>query len=156
MNAHLRPLRDDEFDAWVSAATAGYAASIELDAGLSHEQAQYKAKTDMARFVSDGSLPDGHAVFLVEDDGEVVGRLWVAERPIDGGRPALVVYELSIDEHARGRGLGKLAMEFAADEARQRGIARVGLNVFGGNAAARGLYRSLGYREVAVWMEKAV
>jgi len=156
VNAHLRPLRDDEFDAWVSAATAGYAASIELDAGLSHEQAQFKAKTDMARFVADGSLPDGHAVFLVEDDGEVVGRLWVADRPIDGGRTALVVYEVAIDEHARGRGLGKLAMEFAADEARRRGIEQVGLNVFGGNTVARGLYRSLGYREVAVWMEKAV
>jgi ribosomal protein S18 acetylase RimI-like enzyme len=156
VNARLRPLRDDEFDAWVAAATAGYARSIEVDAGLTHQEAQLKAKTDMAGFVSDGSLPDGHAVFLVEDEGEVVGRLWVAERPIDGGRTALVVYEVAVDEHARGRGLGRLAMEFAADEARRRGIEQVGLNVFGGNTVARGLYRSLGFREVAVWMEKAV
>jgi ribosomal protein S18 acetylase RimI-like enzyme len=156
VNARLRPLRDDEFDAWVSAATEGYARSIELDAGLTHEEAQLKAKTDMERFVSDGSLPEEHAVFLVEDDGEVVGRLWVAERPIDGGRTALIVYEVGVDEHARGRGLGKLAMEFAADEAKRRGIEQVGLNVFGGNTVARGLYRSLGYREVAIWMEKAV
>jgi ribosomal protein S18 acetylase RimI-like enzyme len=156
VNARLRPLRDDEFDAWVSAATAGYAASIEHDAGLTHEEAQFKAKTDMARFVSDGSLPEGHAVFVVEDDGEAVGRLWVAERPIDGGRTALIVYEVSVDEHARGRGLGKLAMEFASEEAKRRGLDHVGLNVFGGNTVARGLYRSLGYREVAVWMEKAV
>ena len=156
MNARLRPLRDDEFDAWVSAATAGYAAGIEHDAGLSHDEAQLKAQTDMARFVSDGSLPEGHAVFVVEDDGEAVGRLWVAERAIDGGRTALVVYEVAVEEHARGRGLGRLAMEFAAEEAKRRGIEQVGLNVFGGNEVARNLYRSLGYREVAVWMEKAV
>lgn len=154
MSAHLRPLRDDEFDAWVAAAKAGYAASIEHDAGLPHENAQHKAETDMARLVPDGRVPDGHSVYVVEDDGAVVGRLWVAERDVDGGRRALVVYEVSVDEHSRGRGFGRLAMEFAAEEAKRRGIDQVGLNVFGGNDAARGLYRSLGYREVAVWMEK--
>jgi ribosomal protein S18 acetylase RimI-like enzyme len=45
-------------------------------------------------------------------------------------------------------------MEFAEDEARRRGIDRVALNVFGGNEVARGLYRSLGYKENAVAMSK--
>jgi hypothetical protein len=33
-------------------------------------------------------------------------------------------------------------------------IDRIALNVFGGNGPARDLYRSLGYREAAVFMEK--
>jgi ribosomal protein S18 acetylase RimI-like enzyme len=45
-------------------------------------------------------------------------------------------------------------MEFAEEEARRRGLDRVALNVFGRNVTARGLYRSLGYRESAVFMEK--
>jgi len=155
MNAHLRPLRDDEFDAWAAASKAGYAASIEHDGGFPHEVAQRKAETDAAQLLPDGRVPDGHAVYMIEDEGEVVGHLWVAEREADDQR-VLYVYDVSVDEDARGRGLGRLAMEFAEGEARRRGIRRVTLNVFGGNEVARGLYRSLGYAEVAVWMAKDV
>ena len=44
-----------------------------------------------------------------------------------------------------------LALE---DEVRAHGLDRIELNVFGGNAVARGLYRSLGYAESAVYMVK--
>jgi len=45
-------------------------------------------------------------------------------------------------------------MQFAEADARRRGMAAIALNVFGGNDVARGLYRSLGYRELAVAMRK--
>ena len=64
--------------------------------------------------------------------------------------------EEEIDEAFRGRGLGRAAMVFAEQEAQRLGIAKVALNVFGGNEVARGLYRSLGYAETAVHMEKRV
>jgi ribosomal protein S18 acetylase RimI-like enzyme len=153
MTAHLRPLRDDEFDGWVAASKAGYAWSIEHDGGMSRDVAEAKAEADFAQLIPDGKVPEDHAVFVVDDDGEAVGRLWVAERDADGQR-VLFVYEVAVDEAARGRGFGRLAMQFAEEEARRRGLSRVGLNVFGGNDVARGLYRSLGYREVAVWMAK--
>jgi ribosomal protein S18 acetylase RimI-like enzyme len=47
-------------------------------------------------------------------------------------------------------------MVLAEDEARRRGLDRVGLNVSGGNTAARSLYRSLGYAETAVEMSKRI
>jgi ribosomal protein S18 acetylase RimI-like enzyme len=153
VTAHLRPLRDDEFDGWLASSKAGYAASIENDGGFARNLAEAKAEADFAQLVPDRKVPEGHAVFVVVDDGDAVGRLWVAERDADGER-VLFVYEVAIDEAARGRGLGRLAMEFAEEEARRRGLTRVALNVFGGNDVARGLYRSLGYREAAVWMAK--
>jgi len=153
VTAHLRPLRDDEFADWVASSKAGYAASIEQDGGLPRETARAKADADFAQLVPEGKVPEDHAVFVVDDDGTPVGRLWVAERDADGER-VLFVYEVAVDEAARGRGLGRLAMQFAEEEAGRRGLARVALNVFGGNDVARGLYRSLGYREVAVWMAK--
>jgi ribosomal protein S18 acetylase RimI-like enzyme len=149
----LRPLREDEFDAWYADAKAGYAASIEHDAGFTRERAERKAEADMTQLFPDRRVPDGHAVYVVEDGGEAVGRLWVAERDADGER-VLFVYEVAVDEGARGRGFGRAAMQFAEEEARRRGLERIALNVFGGNDVARGLYRSLGYREVAVWMAK--
>jgi ribosomal protein S18 acetylase RimI-like enzyme len=97
-----------------------YAHGIEHDGGSAHDAAQQKADADFAHLMPERRVPDGHAVFVIED----------------------------------GRGLGRRAMEFAEEEARRRRLARVVLNVFGGNEAARGLYRSLGYREVAVWMAK--
>ena len=59
-----------------------------------------------------------------------------------------------IDPDLRGRGLGRRAMELVEREVRARGLERVELNVFGGNAVARSLYRSLGYAERAVIMSK--
>ena len=66
----------------------------------------------------------------------------------------LWIYEVRVDPAQRGKGLGRALMQFAAEEARRRSLPRVALNVFGGNDAARGLYRSLGYREAAVTMIK--
>jgi len=154
VSARLRPLRDDEFDAWHAAAKAGYAASIEHDGGAPHELARQKAERDISRLLPDRRVPDDHAVFVVEDGaGAAVGRLWVAEQDGETGR-ALFVYEVAIDPAARRRGYGRRAMEFAEQEARRRGLDRIALNVFGGNDPARRLYRSLGYREAAVFMEK--
>ena len=45
-------------------------------------------------------------------------------------------------------------MRFVEDEARRRGVSGIALNVFGGNEAARSLYRSLGYKEFAAAMRK--
>ncbi|MGE5274695.1 MAG: GNAT family N-acetyltransferase [Verrucomicrobiota bacterium] len=57
-----------------------------------------------------------------------------------------------IQEGYRSRGYGTEAMLLA--EARRRGFARLGLNVFRGNEVARNLYRSLGYSEAAVIVPK--
>ncbi|MFL5942455.1 MAG: GNAT family N-acetyltransferase [Gaiellaceae bacterium] len=90
---------------------------------------------------------------MIEADGEPAGDLWLSERD-ETLEPCLFVYDVYLDERYRGRGYGRAAMLLAEDEARRRGIGRVALNVFGGNAAARSLYRSLGYEENAVSMSK--
>jgi ribosomal protein S18 acetylase RimI-like enzyme len=45
-------------------------------------------------------------------------------------------------------------MLLAEELARSHGATTIGLNVFGQNHIARGLYTSLGYREQAVQMRK--
>jgi hypothetical protein len=46
-------------------------------------------------------------------------------------------------------------LEFEGEAAR-RGLHHLSLNVFGGNAPARGLYNSLGWAETAITMTKQV
>ena len=117
--------------------------------------ADSKAERDFATLLPDGLATADHSVYVIEEDGEPAGDLWVAARESDFGR-TLFVYDVHVHTDRRGRGLGRAAMLFAEDEARRRGIPRVSLNVFGGNSVARGLYRSLGYRETSVWMAKDV
>jgi ribosomal protein S18 acetylase RimI-like enzyme len=149
----LRPITPDEFPAFVAASQAGYADGIERHGGQTHEAAQRKANEDMAAVLPQGLETPSHHIFVVEADGVVVGRLWLAERD-SGGRRVLYIYDISIEPEHQGHGYGRAAMNLAEGVARGRGLARVELNVFGGNDVARGLYRSLGYIETAVHMGK--
>ena len=155
MGVQLRPMRDDEFGTWWTQARDGYAEDMVRNGGMSPERAKAKAAEDTERQFPGGGFSADQVVFVVEADGEPVGVLWVAERD-DVLDRSLFVYSLHVDERHRGRGYAKAAMNFAEAEARRRGLDRVALNVFGGNAVARGLYLSLGYEENAVAMSKRV
>jgi ribosomal protein S18 acetylase RimI-like enzyme len=149
----LRPLTAAEFPEFAAASKAGYAEGIEAHGGQTHEAAQEKAEADMAAVLPQGLDTPGHTIFVVEADGSAVGRLWLAEREL-GGRRSMYVYDVSIDPELQGNGFGRAAMRLAEEEAHARGIGRIELNVFGGNRVARGLYRSLGYGELAIHMGK--
>jgi ribosomal protein S18 acetylase RimI-like enzyme len=152
----VRPMTEDEFVDWRPRHELEYAENMVDFGGIEPEAAALKAKQDFERMLTEGLKTDKHSLYTVDgDDGKPAGSLWLAEREDEQGT-MLFVYDVNIDADRRGQGLGRFAMEFAADEARRRGIARVLLNVFGGNEIARNLYRSLGYEEMAVWMVKRV
>jgi ribosomal protein S18 acetylase RimI-like enzyme len=157
MAVELRPMRDDEFTAWYPEMRDGYAQAMIDDGGFPEEGARSKAAADMEQLFP-GDVPSAEQLVLVIEaaDGEPVGELWLCERNDATGGPCLFIYDIHLRENARGRGYGREAMLFAEEEARRRGLARVALNVFGRNEVARGLYRSLGYDEVAVAMSKTV
>jgi ribosomal protein S18 acetylase RimI-like enzyme len=149
----LRRLRDDELPAFRESSERGYVESIQNAGGMPRVLAVEKARRDFEALWPDGRpLPD-QLIYAVEEDGERVGYLWLAERE-NQGRKVIWIYDVEIDEAYRGRGLGRQAMLLVEEEARALGLARVELNVFGGNGVARSLYRSLGYQESAVWMGK--
>jgi ribosomal protein S18 acetylase RimI-like enzyme len=149
----VRLLHEDEYETWAAESSARYAQSMIDHAGWEPARAREKARQDYAELLPRGLATPHHAIFAIEDGGDVAGHLWVAEREWIGGTN-LFVYEVEILERFRGRGLGRAAMLFAEEEARRRGLPRVELNVFGGNEVARSLYRSLGYVESAVHMVK--
>jgi len=151
----LRPLRNEEFEAWRSGSRERYAADIERNGGYTHERATLKATQDFDQVLPDGFDTPGQHVWAVERaGGGVVGHAWIGERDTpEGGRIAFV-YEIEIGEAHRGQGHGRAAMTLLEAEARSLGHDRIELNVFGGNAVARGLYASLGYSEIAVYMGK--
>jgi ribosomal protein S18 acetylase RimI-like enzyme len=101
----------------------------------------------------DGQSGPGQLLYRVEKDGQPVGSLWIS--PVSPNQPeAWWVWDITIEEPHRGRGLGKAAMLLAEREARSHGATELGLNVFGSNTVARHLYELLGYGTVAVRMSK--
>lgn len=151
----LRPVSAIEFPAWIAESRSGYAHGIEVHGGQAQEEAQRKAHADTAALLTHGFDTPGQYFYAIEAEGGTVGRLWLGER-VASGRRILFVWDLAIHDGFQGRGYGRSAMELAEAEARNLGFHRIELHVFGGNAAARGLYRSLGYVETSVRMAKVL
>ena len=146
-------MRADEYEPAVALSKAGYARDLEELADHLPAAAAQKAQDDFEAVLPQGLDTPLHSLYVVEADGVLVGRLWLAERDL-GGRHILYIYEIAIHPEHQGRGYGRGAMLWTEEEARRRGIGRIELNVFGRNDAARNLYRSLGYVENSVQMAK--
>jgi GNAT superfamily N-acetyltransferase len=147
----LRPLRDDEYDRWDAAHRAEYEHGLVEHVGMPREQAKAKVDRDVAKILPDGLATPDTRIWAVEDDGRVVGTVFVGLR--DGGA---WLYDITIAEGERGKGYGRAAMTALEDEVRALGHTTIGLNVWGGNDVARGLYRSLGWVEESVHMRRRI
>jgi GNAT superfamily N-acetyltransferase len=145
----LRPLREDEYEAWDAAHRAEYGRGLVEHVGMPREQAEAKVERDVAHVLPEGLATANTWIWAVEDDGRVVGTVLVGLR--DGGA---WLYDITIAEGERGKGYGRAAMTALEGEVRTLGHGTIGLNVWGGNDVARGLYRSLGWAEESVHMRR--
>lgn len=148
----LRPMTDAEYDRWRRRSVDSYAANIMAATGRSPESAGALAQSQFDELLPQGRATPTTWLFVIDQDGRQVGTLWLGPHPHRQGFG--YVYDIEIDESARGQGLGRAAMLAAEDVLRGAGISEVGLNVFGFNAGAEALYRSLGYRVVSTQMTK--
>jgi len=149
----LRPLRNEELPEYLAATQRDYERGLIVDARVAPAEAQAKAERDTAALLPNGLATEGHHLYAVENaDGERVGSLHYAEQPSASGTAWL--FYIFIEDRFRGVGLGRAAMRLFEEDARAQGFRRAGLNVWGGNDRARGLYRSLAYRDVSVHMAK--
>lgn len=132
--------------------------------------AESELDTLVATFLEKGSAPSNRHVrrFAWQRCGDVTCLVaWEKEIPVGyvflrwpGGQGGLTeqaralgcveLGDLFVAEPARGRGVGRKLMDAAEALASERDHALIGLEVTVGNpsnAAARGLYQSLGYRD---------
>ncbi|MDP9823189.1 GNAT family N-acetyltransferase [Nocardioides massiliensis] len=140
----LRPIPAERLGDWQRRSLAAYADGLRSSGLGAGEIGQHVVDSAQLLFPN-GRLRAGHEVFDVLVDDEVCGYLWVG--------PSLwgddfYVYDVAVDEHARGRGVGRAVMETVEEMARERGHRSVGLTVTDANVAARGMYELLGYVEV--------
>jgi len=150
----LRAMLPDEFNTYLQWAIDDYAGELERNGKATGEAAKVAARASFDSLLSNGlSTPEQTLLVAVApDDGERIGVLWFGPSTDD---PAMAwIYDITVDEDKRGRGWGRAIMRAFEGEARARGFARAGLNVYGDNHVARRLYESLGYVETARQLHK--
>jgi GNAT superfamily N-acetyltransferase len=83
-------------------------------------------------------------------EGEAVG-VFLANEIVSVEQAGLVLWveELYVVPSARRRGVARGILNFVAEEARQRGIVAIELEVVPGQEAAFALYRAMGFVDVA-------
>lgn len=153
MTVRLVPLPLHDFPAWLRASQAEYEADL-IATGATPEAAAGQAANSLASAFPGGEPSLTNAVFNIVDEADMaVGYLWVGRDNSDDPT-AWWIWDIVVDPAFRGRGLGREGMRLAEEYARSQGAATLGLNVFGFNTTARGLYESLGYETTSVKMRK--
>lgn len=86
----------------------------------------------------------GHAYFVIEEDGRVLGGAGIA--PLAGtGDGTCELRKMYFLAEARGRGAGRALLERCLSEAKTLGYQRCYLETLTGMDAAQALYRKLGF-----------
>ena len=155
MAIRLDPLDPSRFPEWAERSCHEYAADL-VSLGTSPGEAQRQAAASIHGAFPEGRPGPDNAVFnLMDDAGLGVGYLWVGRDHSDDPT-SWWVWDILVESEHRGMGYGKEGMKRAEEYARSRGAATLGLNVFGFNQSARGLYESLGYETTSIKMRKTL
>ncbi len=139
----IRPVTRDELVPWIQTGIERFAASLVAAGAYDRAEALARSERGCESGLPGAAVPADSSVSVAESAGERVGILWLAHHS-PGTRT--FVNDIEIDDAQRGRGFGRTTMRAAEHIALERGDTSIGLNVFGDNTVARGLYRSLGYR----------
>ncbi len=104
----------------------------------------WRAVGEERRYLRAARRHSDAAVFVVDDDGEVVGRLSLARDPHPASRHVADLGLMVALSHRR-RGLGRALLARAVSWARQSGVRKLELHVFPWNLPAIALYESFGF-----------
>lgn len=97
------------------------------------------------------------AVFVADDNSEVIGYAYVAAESYDYMAlrgPAGALYDIIVDPAHRGQGTGRRLLDATLAELEARGAPRVLLSTAERNAAAQRLFESAGFRRTMIEMTR--
>jgi ribosomal protein S18 acetylase RimI-like enzyme len=153
MALRLRAMTEAEFGEFRVRAVSGYA-DAHVEAGdWEAAEAQARAEEETSKLLPTGLDTAGMVFTVAEVEGSGrVGHAWVNLDEPD--RPGAWIFDIEIEPQARGKGYGRELLRAVEEMVRAEGVPAVGLNVFGANAVARGLYESAGYRTTSLHMLK--
>mgnify|MGYP002624530645 FL=1 len=140
----IRKAQEGDIPALISLLEQVLAVHHEIRPDLFKERGTKYSEKELASMLADSSRP----IFVLEDDGRVIGHAFVELRQNKETRNAkankeLYLDDLVVDRRHQGKGYGKALYTFVRDFAKQNGCDYITLNVWEGNEA-RKFYESLG------------
>ena len=89
----------------------------------------------------------GSAVYVVKEEETIVGTATLLFcRSLSGGLHAFVE-DVVVDEHCRGKGIGKMLMAHIIEVAKKQGVDHINLTSRPERQAANHLYQTLGFKK---------
>lgn len=149
----LRLMTEQEYAVFRPHLEQDFGANIAAAGAMPEPEARRKAAADLDELLPAGPHTPGHVLWTAFDGTDPVGHLWLQLQPRSDGLHAFG-FDFAVREDLRRRGYGRAVAAAARRECRRRGVASVGLSVFGFNTAARNLYEQLGFRLTAQMMVK--
>jgi ribosomal protein S18 acetylase RimI-like enzyme len=154
MTVTLRRMTPTEFDSIINTAFDSFVAELVATGQIDPGDVPAEIQRRREQHLPDGLDTGYMLLFIGEVDGKRIGWIWLALPGAPHHADTAWVYTVEVDEAHRGKGYGKGLMLAAERDLVQRGVNTLGLNVFGSNKTAMGLYERLGYEVISQQMSK--
>lgn len=148
----LKEMTAVQFERYIEEAIQSYAEQKVASGNWKSEEAMSKSKEEFKRLLPDGERTENNYLFTIFVADEEVGMIWIARKQDEVG----YIYKIQIAEVFQGKGYGKAAMKEIEVIAKELGMKKIELHVFGHNKVARNLYESLEYETTNVIMAKTI
>jgi ribosomal protein S18 acetylase RimI-like enzyme len=151
----LRPMRPDEFPAFLAYFIPDYATEIAANFGLPDDAARARAAQEVAEDLPQGVDTQGRTLLCITlgDPEEVVGSFWLR---LQQGSTTAFVSDFHIFPARQNRGLGRRALAALDRWLASAGFEHLRLRVAADNVRARHLYETGGFRTTGINMTKPV
>ncbi len=149
----LENIAELEFNDFIETMLPAYIEERSAADHVSKTVAEQFARQQHAKLLLHGYHTPGHYFFRIIDEvtNLAVGTVWFRLEVSSG---EAYIYNITVVPEHRRRGYASAALNAVARLARSKGCARLALNVFARNEAARLLYRKLGFCVVSLHMNK--
>jgi ribosomal protein S18 acetylase RimI-like enzyme len=150
-------MSEGEFAAYAADSVPRYAQDKVRAGQWTEEQSVQMAQATFKEYLPNGLKTPDNFIYRVRDRSKDtdVGILWYAIKE-RGGKKVAFICDISVHSEHRRAGYGRLTLSALEKEARARGLAGVGLHVFGHNPAAQALYDKSGFRATSISMYKGL
>ncbi len=148
----LKLMSSDEFQNYMTMAIDNYANDKVLSGNWNKEESMNRAREEYSKLLPKDEKTESNFLYTVLHDNQTIGMIWLAQKSIEEG----FIYDINIFDEYQGHGYGKETMKKIEEIAKNLGMKKIGLHVFGHNQVARGLYEKLGYQTTNVMMVKQI
>lgn len=154
MMISLRPMRANEYSAYLDYFIPDYAAEISANYGLSDIEARAQATRETDEDLPQGvETADQALLCIISGADTVIGYIWY--RPDLAARSAFIS-DFHILDSQQGNGYGKQALALLEAELAGSGITQIKLRVAADNKRAKHVYDVSGFRVTGINMSKTI